>query len=79
MSGGMEAAFSQPPEPFNEEDSCAYAMAAMLIRIHGRRTGAQALAKLNAMRQRGEERGMAFWFKTAYAVDAMTTSQNVQA
>ncbi len=74
----MASAFSQPPEPFTEEDSCAYAMAVMLIKIHGAKAGAEALAKVNAMRQRRETRSAAFWFKTAYAIDTMTTAHNVQ-
>jgi hypothetical protein len=72
----MQTGFASPPEPFAEADACAFAMATMLIRIHGGQASAHAL---KAMRQRGNSNGAAFWFKTAYAIDAMTTGQNIQA
>ncbi len=75
----MESAFSPPPEPFAEDDCCAYAIAIMLIRIHGISAGDEALRKVKAMQGRGDRRGAAFWLKTAHAIDAMTAAQDVQA
>jgi hypothetical protein len=77
--GGPRSQFAPPPGPFREDDSCAYAMATMLIKIHGGRASARALRTVEAMRGKDHGAGAAFWFKVAHAIDAMTTAQDVEA
>jgi hypothetical protein len=46
---GLRSQFALPPGPFGEDDSCAYAIAAMLIRIHGRKARGHTLRGVMAI------------------------------